>query len=260
MEFGFRAPCATKGVLHGARGSQLPSGGACASSSSCPVQAWVSSKCGKENPNKLLELYPTIWKLALPEEDVRKLVEAEARKGWKVVEMELQRVVQSCTLGEKLFSFAYVGMRRSWVLQSLDAALEKLAGHADAMTEQIVAESQCRLLCDLEKYLDDEGTKKKKPEKIMYRGLPLEIEVSSRHQHIELAYVAFVKGYAASHGFVPLFGPEADVFGKCDEKEVLMDAALYAKTKGSRDYASLVLSKGTFDTAAAMQADLYSHS
>ena len=100
----------------------------------CPTQAWVSSKCGKENPNKFLELYPTIWKLALPEGDVRKLIAAEARQGWKAVETELQTVVQSCTLGERLFSFAYVGMRRSWVRQSLDAALKALGSHADAMT------------------------------------------------------------------------------------------------------------------------------
>ena len=56
---------------------------------------------------KFLELYPTIWPLALPESDVRKLVAAHARQGWKAVEAELERVVQSCTLGEQLFSFAY---------------------------------------------------------------------------------------------------------------------------------------------------------
>ena len=149
-------------------------------------------------------------------------------------------------------------MRRDWVLLCLDKALASLAAIDGGLTEQAVASCQRDLLSHLAAYLDDGATKKKKPEKITYRGLPLEIKVSSRHQHIDLGFLAFLKGTAAKNGDVPLFGPEAEaeVFGEVEQNSLHIDSALVAKTKASRDYAHMVLSKGTFNTAAAMQASL----
>eukprot|EP00971_Amphidinium_carterae_P344958 6485661-Amphidinium_carterae.1 len=197
-------------------------------------------------------LQPTIWRLALPEQDVKKILDAKEGESWNELQTELESVTSACVLGQKVFGFVYTSMRRQFVRESIKQSIDKL-GTMPKVSEAVLADSQRKLLKKLEDYLDKSLIQKKtKPEVIEYRGLHLSMDIGSVYEYIQLCFDAFVKSRAAAAGEVPLFGPESDIFGPSESGKVF-EASSVARCKSAREYAAAVLAKGDYATAGEMQ-------
>lgn len=195
-----------------------------------PIQAHIKAKSNAVKPTVFLEIHKDIWPIVLPLDSVSKVM-AETHL-WEKVEADLQRVINSSSLGKRLFSFAVQHMLSQIVSKKMSQAVDEV-WKLPEVTLASIREQKRDILEALEMEDNIDLMPARRELQMMYRGVPVQVKVSSMAEQFDLLVAARAKGEACALGTLVGLFCESDLVAKTKPSasrnhinpEVLQEAA-----------------------------------
>eukprot|EP00971_Amphidinium_carterae_P321485 6390429-Amphidinium_carterae.2 len=219
----------------------------------CLIQAHVAAVKTKTSTDAFIDTHLDLLEFVLPSVALKKVWELDASEPWTSVRTELKSLVASGELGVRLFGDALSEL----AAVEVDEVIEKHCTRLEGMSK-VDSNAFSKLKRDAAAdVLNIEGNalvSEKRVVHLKYRGLPLELQVHTRSDHIDVATQCSLKAMAAKSGDLLSLPAEDGLCGRpSPELSGLVSRDLLKDANAARDYVSKVMATVEDPDAASMK-------
>ena len=159
-------------------------------------------------PEAFFSSHENLWPLVLPVAAVQKIRACPEGTSWSSVSKELNLVISSSLLGERLLGFAGKLVAQEQISEVIRRHAEKLLA-LDKIDEHVLASAKSAAMEDIMKVPTAKlSLDQKRQVSFEYRGWKVVTEAGSTAQHLDFAMQAALRGYGAATGELPLLPAE----------------------------------------------------
>eukprot|EP00971_Amphidinium_carterae_P092686 1835478-Amphidinium_carterae.1 len=175
-----------------------------------------------------MDRHDTLWPLVLPKKEVGEVFAVPEGTSMSTVGDALETLINSSSLGERIFTFALQDILAHKVQRVIKTELATLKGK-DRLKEVDMRESKRKMLASIEQVDGIEGLTSRRTIEVEYRNLVFKMKVCSYQEQLELCSGAALRGWMTQAGALKALPGEAVICGKDDDCKLKTFDASYGK-------------------------------
>eukprot|EP00971_Amphidinium_carterae_P154358 3060951-Amphidinium_carterae.2 len=153
-----------------------------------------------------------IWPLALPREEMKKILASAGTVKWSTLRRELHIVSNYSSFGARLFKDSLGVLAEDAVAAALASSMETFV-EINSPSKSDVAKTMQEVMLVIDAIPGISNVPAKRKVMVKYRSLDLECEVTSLQGHVDLFFQSYMRGKATELGkLMPLPG-EREIIG-----------------------------------------------